>query len=561
MIGNNLASGLPNKAAMNDGNKKSALRDADSNEESNFQIRVKKHKDQTRDLPDNKLLGIRRCSGGEVATKKIKLKDYEYSQHQVETWENGSNLQDRKISIKVDNKDGDFHRDKKVRMSSDDISRSKSAEARVQSSRVKEYPVNRAIEKEQQLKKPKAKLQLTIEDIDKLRKDLGCEPLPMAATSSSSKVSDSRKNKNKTSYMKVKGSPDESVSSSPVRMTYLNHVSPMMMETVGKVDSRFNDISEIGSVKKSRGVNESSELGRSRKGTSGLTNDDSEILYAKNKLKEGADVDGNNCAPKHEVSSNTRHPFSDECSLNSGKNGKSVYQRDLGKSGDSRRENQSAQRDHDKNDVKSSYPCSTNVTLQALNQDVLRSSEQFPNQMEPWSGKLRIDLRQGDKQGALRPGKHASGSSGVLERRLRDSRPLDPSVNGVTSKALKDNAIDCLRNRTDDFNDNEAHQSVAVGSSLGNKNVSGVNASTNLKEAEDALKEAEELKTHADRMKVRLGSLFVCMRICFPYWSFSYLMKMYHILMLGPRRLCLCRFRICYIILSMFMQTFAECWL
>ncbi|KAK4405588.1 hypothetical protein Sango_0565300 [Sesamum angolense] len=442
MIGNSLTHGLLNKGALKDGKKKSAGQEVISGDAGNFQIYVKKQKDQVQDLPDAGHLGVKTCNGGELSTKKIKLKDYEVGQYQVETRQNnGNNIQDRKVSTKEDCKVGDSHRDKRLQVSQieerdskrsklDDIPKRKSIEAGVHLAGSKECPINRDIEKEQ-VTKSRGKRGLTIEDIDKLRKDLGCEQLSTAATSSSSKVSDSRKNR--VGYMEMKGSPDESVSSSPMRVTYMNQVSPMMMATVGKVDSRLNDVPATGSVKKIRGMNGSSELGIGRKGSSGLTNDNvSEILDSKNKLKEETAFGDNHRAPKHEVSSNTGHPFSDESSIKSVKNGASVSKRDIGKSGDGRSENPSAK------------------------------GEQISTQTEPWSGKLRIDLRQGDKQ---------------------------------------DTAIDRLQNGTHHLFNNEAERSLAQEATLGNKNVSGVTTSTALKEVEDVLKEAEELRIHADLIK------------------------------------------------------------
>ncbi|KAL0457379.1 UNVERIFIED_CONTAM: hypothetical protein Slati_1077100 [Sesamum latifolium] len=481
MIGNSLTSSLLKKGALKDGKKKSAGPEVISGDAGNFQIFVKKQKDQVQDSPDVGYLGVKTCNGGELSTKKIKLKDYEDGQYQVETRQNnGNNNQDRKVSTKEDSKVGDSHRDKRSQVSQieerdskrsklDDIPKRKSIEAGVHSAGSKECPINRDIEKEQ-VTKSRGKRGLTIEDIDKLRKDLGCEQLSTAATSSSSKVSDSRKNR--VSYMEMKGSPDESVSSSPMRVTYMNQVSPMMMATVGKVDSRSKDVPATGSVKKIRGMNGSSELGIARKGSSGLTNDNGlEILDSKNKLKEETAFGDNHRAPKHEISSNTGHPFSDESSIKSVKNGASVSKRDIGKLGDSRSENPSTQ------------------------------GEQITTHTEPWSGKLRIDLRQGDKQGELCPSKYASGSLASSKKGFMDARPLDASVVGDTSKALKDPAIARLQNGTHHFFNNEAERSLAQDATLGNKNVSGVTTSTALKEAEDVLKEAEELRIHADLIK------------------------------------------------------------
>ncbi|KAL0388762.1 UNVERIFIED_CONTAM: hypothetical protein Sradi_2758000 [Sesamum radiatum] len=445
MIGNSLTHGLLNKGALKDGKKKSAGQEVISGDAGNFQIYVKKQKDQVQDLPDAGHLGVKTCNGGELSTKKIKLKDYEVGQYQVETRQNnGNNIQDRKVSTKEDCKVGDSHRDKRLQVSQieerdskrsklDDIPKRKSIEAGVHSAGSKECPINRDIEKEQ-VTKSRGKRGLTIEDIDKLRKDLGCEQLSTAATSSSSKVSDSRKNR--VGYMEMKGSPDESVSSSPMRVTYMNQVSPMMMATVGKVDSRLNDVPATGSVKKIRGMNGSSELGIGRKGSSGLTNDNvSEILDSKNKLKEETAFGDNHRA------------------LN----------------------------------MKSENPSA--------------KGEQISTQTEPWSGKLRIDLRQGDKQGELYHSKYASGSLASSKKGFMDARPLDASVVGDTSKALKDTAIARLQNGTHHLFNNEAEGSLAQEATLGNKNVSGVTTSTALKEVEDVLKEAEELRVHADLIK------------------------------------------------------------
>ncbi|KAK6117361.1 hypothetical protein DH2020_048879 [Rehmannia glutinosa] len=427
-----MMSGLTNKAAIKDGKKKSVQKDAISG--GDFRISVKKHTDQMQDLPDSGPLGMKPCNGREVSIKKIKLKDYDYSPGQVEKRQiNGRNLEDRKVFVKEDSKDDDFHREKKSRMS------------QIEEDELKRCPSDTSKEKAQKLdfNHREAKPKLTIEDIDKLKQDLGCEQLSTAATSSSSKVSGSRKNR--ISYMEVKGSPEESVSSSPARMPYPNQVSPMVEETVRKVVPRFNDVPAIGSMKEIRDMNESSELAIARKGTSGLTNDNgSEIFNSKNILKEETDLD-NHSAQKHEVSSNVRHPFSDGSSLKPVKKGTSVGKKDLGKSGVLPRSN----------------------------------IEQISAQTEPWSGKLRIDLRQGDKQGALCRSKHASGL-GSTKRSSMDSRTLDASV-------------------VDNFINNEEEQSLDP--SLGNKNVCAITASTTLKEAEDALREAEELKIHADLIK------------------------------------------------------------
>ncbi|KAH6816605.1 CW-type Zinc Finger [Perilla frutescens var. frutescens] len=495
--GDSVASGLPNKAAVKNGKKKSA-KDGISGGLGNIQINVK-HGNIMQDLPDNGPLGVEMCNDRQVRAKKIKLKDYAYSQHQVERQQNnGGTLQDRKVSIDEDSKVGDIHRDKKSRVShieNDELRRSQGGDiskrsVEIRSLGAKEYPTNRSFQKEQMMKKPTASIRLTIEDIDELRKDLGYEQLSMAATSSSSKVSDTRKNR--LSYVEVKGSPEESVSSSPMRMLYPNQVSPMMKDTTGKVDFRFNEVGAVSSVKKHQDMNVSSELGTARRRTSDLNMDNgSEILDSKNKSKKETAVDGNH----HALVS---HDFS----LKSVKNSPSVGKNNIRKSKDSRSEKQSTQREHDKNGPGSSNPCGRDVMQQNLKQDRPRSSiEQNSAQMEPWSGKVRIDLRQGNKQGALRPSKHASGSMSHLKRPM-DSKSRDVSVLGDTSKSLKGTTVACIKDGKENLIKNEMEQqSMALDASLRNKNVSGATVSTAKKGAEDVLKEAEELRTHADLIK------------------------------------------------------------
>ncbi|KAL6532239.1 hypothetical protein OROGR_014209 [Orobanche gracilis] len=455
MYGHISTCAFPNKADMKDAKKMSIQRNEISG--GDFRISVKKkHRDQMQlDLPDNGPSGLKSCNGGEIAAKKIKLKTNEYSPQIKE-----SNIKDRTVHIKEESRDVDFHRDAKSRVSQGDTSKRKSDEARFQLSGGQEYLINRSNEKERQVKKPKPKVQLTIEDIDKLRQDLGCEQPSTAATSSSSKVSGSHKNR--ISYMKVKGSPEESVCSSPVRVPYQKHVSSMV-DTIEKVDS-----------KGIRDVNESSERTViARKGISGLTNDNvSEILETRNKLKEETGFD-NHDMQKHEVSSNMRHSPANGPSVRIIKKGTSVSKKDFEKLGDI-------------NGAKSTRDSPK------------RTVEQISAKMEPRSGKLHIDLRQGDKQGAFGVKKQVSGLSRSVKRCLMDLRPLDASVADNTSRDLKDTAKACLQNVTGNIVNNEK-QSVALEESLGKKNA--ISASTFLKEAELALREAEELRVHADLIK------------------------------------------------------------
>ncbi|KAL1543103.1 cysteine-tryptophan domain-containing zinc finger protein 3-like isoform X1 [Salvia divinorum] len=484
--GHNETLGLLPKSTVKNGKKKSIKKEVISAGPGNIQINVK-HEKAMRDLQHNWPLGVETCNTGQVTAKKIKLKD-------------NVHCQERKVSVNENCKDDDVHRDKKPRVCHNeddgfrgsqggDILKRKSVELGD-----KEYPTDRSFEKkEQQVKKPIAKMCLTIEDIEELRKDLGCEQPSMAATSSSSKISDSRKNR--LSYAEVKGSPEESVSSSPMRMLYPNQVSPMMTETSGKVNFRFSYAGAVSSVKKQE-TGGSSEFDTVRRRKSGLTMDNgSKISDSKTKPNKETLIDDNHPAPKHEVLSNTRHPLSNDLSLKSVQKSAVVGKNSIRKSKASSSEKQSIQREGDKNDLVSDIPCSSGAVKQSHKLDPPRRIEQSSCEKEPWSGKVRIDLRQGDKQGAVRPSKHASGPLGPLKRSPMDSKPHDSSVISDISNSRKGTTNENTVNKEAE------QQSLHLHANLQNKNVSGAIASTALKEAEDTLKEAEGLRSHADLIK------------------------------------------------------------
>ncbi|XP_042037065.1 cysteine-tryptophan domain-containing zinc finger protein 3-like isoform X1 [Salvia splendens] len=481
----NATLGLLTNATVKSGKKKNIKKEVISAGPGNIQINVR-HEKAMHDLHHNGPLGVETCNTGQVTAKKIKLKD-------------NVHCQERKVLVNDNSKDGDVHREKKASVchnEDDGFRGSQGGDMLKRSVELgdKEYLTDMSIKNNgQQVKKPIAKMRLTIEDIDELRKDLGCEQLSMAATSSSSKISDSRKNR--LSYAEVKGSPEESVSSSPMRMLYPNHVSPMMTETSGKVDFRFRCAGAVSSVKKQE-MDRSSEFATVRRRKSGLTNDHgSKISDSKTKLNKETPIDDNHPAPKHEALSNMRHPLSNDLSLKSVKNSTVVGKNNVRKSKASRSEKQSIQREGDKNDLVLDNPCSSGAVQQSHKHDPPRRIEQSSCEKEPWSGKVRIDLRQGDKQGTVRPSKHASGPVGPLKGSPLDSRPHDNSVTSDSSKSRKGTTNENTVNKEAE------QQSLHLDASLRNKNVSGAIASTALKEAGDILKEAEGLRSHADLIK------------------------------------------------------------
>ncbi|XP_051127848.1 cysteine-tryptophan domain-containing zinc finger protein 3-like isoform X2 [Andrographis paniculata] len=450
--GQDLLSDLPKKIAKKDGMNRTTQKDGRSAGVSDFESYGKKEKDQMQHLPGNAPIDSKPFNCSEVSTERIKLKDsLDNNQRQGEVWQNNGNLQDGKASIKEDSNGSYLHKSKKARVckvedgfkvnQGDDISKRKSSEPRICLSGSKEGPINMDVGKEERMNEQRRKKRLSVEDLDKLKKDLGWEQVSTTATSSSSKVSDSRKNRN--GYMGVRVSPQESVSSSPVRIQYMNEA--VHIDKVGKADSRTNNVSTEANSKKF------------------------------------TSTDDNYNASKREVSSNKRHAFSEGSSIKSAKHDTNGGKKELGKSSDIKKKNQSAKREHDKNDT---HPCRASVTQENLTEVFPRSST------DQTSRKLWVNSSQGDNQGVLGPSKHGS----------RASRPSKSSIGASlvdqTSKASKETAT---QNGTGNCGNNEAEQSMVLDANHGNKNTG--NMCTALKEAEDAWKEAEKLRTHADLIK------------------------------------------------------------
>ncbi|XP_031131223.1 uncharacterized protein LOC116032675 [Ipomoea triloba] len=269
--------GLPTKVAMKEKHKKNGyLKETKSTVGTGLRVSVKKQ-DHMHDSLDNGSLDIKACNEREISTKKRKFKD---SDHLETLQSNVAPLGVSKVSIKDESSDGGFKKHKKCKISqteANESSTSKSEQkpkARGAVTRII-LPSSRnsqasSIVKDQQVKKYKVKMkpQLTLDDIDSLRKDLGCEELSTAATSSSSKVSDSRKRR---ANYQVKGSPVESVSSSPMRTYNLNSLSPTRKGGFEKDDAKCSDFGLAGSPRKSMNGNTnllSNGSGQSRKGNS-----------------------------------------------------------------------------------------------------------------------------------------------------------------------------------------------------------------------------------------------------------------------------------------------------
>ncbi|XP_019176898.1 PREDICTED: uncharacterized protein LOC109172205 [Ipomoea nil] len=175
--------GLPTKVAMKEKHKKNGyLKETKSNVGSGLRVSVKKQ-DHMHDSVDNGSLDIKACNGRELSTKKRKFKDSDY----LETLQsNVARLGVSKVSIKDESNDGGFKKHKKCKISQTEAKSEQKPKARAAVTRII-LPSSRnseasSIVKDEQVKKYKVKMkpQLTLDDIDSLRKDLGCEELSTA---------------------------------------------------------------------------------------------------------------------------------------------------------------------------------------------------------------------------------------------------------------------------------------------------------------------------------------------------------------------------------------------
>ncbi|KAJ8573827.1 hypothetical protein K7X08_010338 [Anisodus acutangulus] len=215
-----------------------------------LQILEKKHGNLVQDSRKSGSIVVKTNIGREFSVKKRKLRDQDYL---MNSQSNGNQLGDndgnaivREVSgesgFRKQKKPKVFHSEKKESSTSrgEEKSRTKGTVARIVLPGTRDFPIDKSVEREHQSKyRVKVQSRLTMEDIDSLKKDLGSEQLSTAATSSSSKVSDSRKRR---VNHQVKGSPVGSVSSSPMRTFITSKASPTRMEISGKDDAKLDDV-------------------------------------------------------------------------------------------------------------------------------------------------------------------------------------------------------------------------------------------------------------------------------------------------------------------------------
>ncbi|KAJ9700066.1 hypothetical protein PVL29_005751 [Vitis rotundifolia] len=237
--------------------------DSNCDEKDKILLSVKKLEDQAQVSLHGGSLAMKTCDKRDIALEERKLNEWEDIENQTDVFQiTKHHIQENKVFVKKENSEMEFRKEKKTKLSiegvesntskGDDRSR-KGVMTRILLSGTKDDEVDnieevRIIEKYQQHKTCEENItsQQNLDSIDSMKKDLGTGKVSMAATSSSSKVSGSHKTR--ANFQEVKGSPAESVSSSPLRASKLDNLTSEKGGILRKDDATDGGLSMVGNL-------------------------------------------------------------------------------------------------------------------------------------------------------------------------------------------------------------------------------------------------------------------------------------------------------------------------
>ncbi|XP_022770965.1 uncharacterized protein LOC111314157 isoform X3 [Durio zibethinus] len=186
----------------------------------------------------NGSLDLVNCDGGEVSIKR-KVDECIDSQLYTGSLQSmGNHLQDSRVFVKEEFSENDYRREKKAR-----VSKSGGKDSSARKSSGKQEKKNRHTKDHRSGQDRGSTLSpRSLDGMDSLKRDFGSAQPSLAATSSSSKVSGSRKSKSdshksKPGFHEIKGSPVESVSSSPMRIAKPDKLPSTRRNVAGKDES------------------------------------------------------------------------------------------------------------------------------------------------------------------------------------------------------------------------------------------------------------------------------------------------------------------------------------
>lgn len=204
------------------------------------QISTKKFEDQGLVSANGVSLDVRMCTGSDRSMKKRKLKDWQDNQTDVDMFENSA--YNGKVH-KEESSESGFRKEKKHKVSkaadgkessinsgNDNMNRKDRRVSPIILSGIKSHQVDGMgkdgiVDKDRKPRKHSKKIasQQAFDGVYSSKKDLGSGHVSVAATSSSSKVSSSHKVRG--NFEDAKGSPVESVSSSPLRTSNVDKLT------------------------------------------------------------------------------------------------------------------------------------------------------------------------------------------------------------------------------------------------------------------------------------------------------------------------------------------------
>lgn len=150
----------------------------------------------------------------------------------------------KKRKVKEEFNPDDYRKEKKLRVSKSEGKESKASRDSGRTDKKGSHAKNHQLGKDLESNLS----QRSLDGMDSLRRDLGSLQPSMAATSSSSKVSGSHKTK--ASFQEVKGSPVESVSSSPMRTSNPEKLTSASRDLRGKDDLPDTGLFAVGSPRR-----------------------------------------------------------------------------------------------------------------------------------------------------------------------------------------------------------------------------------------------------------------------------------------------------------------------
>ncbi|XP_043708748.1 cysteine-tryptophan domain-containing zinc finger protein 7-like isoform X2 [Telopea speciosissima] len=266
------SSGLPAKAPGKDPNKFNehfSLKDSKHEGKDSFPVSAKKLKDRVQNsLDGGAAQDLAKSNKMDAAAKKRKVKEWQENQIYLDP-SSGHHFQDSRGSVKEETSESERPKEKKAKASKSEAKESSTSKGdgrtdkkgqvtKILLSGSRDQPVDGVeeggtfcMDKGEQLgqyRGVKKGSQRSVDVVDSLKKDLGYGQPSMATTSSSSKVSGSRKTK--TNFQEVRGSPVESVSSSPLRFSNPEKLISAGRDMLGKDDAMNCGVSVMGSPRR-----------------------------------------------------------------------------------------------------------------------------------------------------------------------------------------------------------------------------------------------------------------------------------------------------------------------